>query len=281
VRPDFLIIGASRSGTTATFHYLRNHPDVFLADGKELHFFDLEWDRGWDWYEGRFDGAGDRSAIGEATPSYMYDPVAVERIGSHLPHVKLIAVLRDPVERAYSHYWLNRSRDREPLSFADAIRAEPDRLTTDDKKVRLWYSYADQGWYLEQLQRVARWFPRDRILVLLFEDLCADPLGFFVAMTAFLDVDSSVVPDAVGRRVNEFRTYRSLRVRRISARLPKRFVDAIARVNSRTEAYPPIALRDREMLVARFASANDDLGRWLGRDLSRWNAMSDRTPPAR
>jgi Sulfotransferase domain len=275
MKPNFLIIGASRSGTTATFHYLRNHPDVYVANGKELHFFDLEWDRGWTWYEAQFDNANGRCAVGEATPSYLYDPVAIDRIGAHLREVRLMAVLRDPIERAYSHYWLNKSRGRESLSFADAIQAEPERLTTDDKRRRLWYSYADQGRYLEQLQRVARLFPRNRMFVSLFDELCADPRAFFVGLTRFLQVDAAIIPDVVGRRVNEFRTYRSLRLRHMSAGLPKRLVDAIAKVNSRVVEYPPIAPRDREVMLERFADANEALGRWLGRDLTAWNGGAE------
>jgi hypothetical protein len=274
MKPNFLIIGAPRSGTTSLFHYLRAHPGVFTARGKELHFFDLEWDRGWDWYQRCFAGVRGESAVGEATPSYMCDSVAIERIAKHLPDARLIAILRDPVDRAYSHYWLNRSRGRERMSFIDAVRAEPARRATDDKKMRFWYSYVDQGRYLPQLLRVADRFSPDRLFVALFDDLLLDPRDLFIRLAQFLDIDASTVPDVVGSRVNEFRTYRSLRLRKTTARLPKPLVDGIAKLNSRVVDYPTASRYERSFLLEQIAEENLALGQWLGRDLSSWNTVS-------
>src|SRR5688572_14326389 len=113
--PDFLIVGAMRSGTTSLHKYLQAHPDVFVASGKEVHFFDRRYGRGLDWYRSRFAGVTTERVVGEATPAYMYDENAIARIAHDLPDARLIVVLRNPVDRAYSHYWRNRSRGRENL----------------------------------------------------------------------------------------------------------------------------------------------------------------------
>src|SRR4051812_42429120 len=105
--PDFLIVGAAKAGTTSLAAYLAEHPDVFMARRKELHFFgrEKEYRRGWEWYCSHFEGAGDARAVGEATPDYMWRERAVERIAQDLPKARIIATLRHPVDRAYSHYW--------------------------------------------------------------------------------------------------------------------------------------------------------------------------------
>ena len=123
-RPTFLIVGAMRSGTTTLARQLGSHPEVFMAAEKEVHFFDLHHDEGVDWYAGRFAGGAREREIGEAT-EYMHDGCPRRRMGAELPDARLIVILRDPVSRAYSHYWLNRAKGMERLGFAEAIAAEP------------------------------------------------------------------------------------------------------------------------------------------------------------
>lgn len=273
MKPNFLIIGASRCGTTSLFHYLRAHPDVYVAKGKELHFFDLHYGSGWGSYLEAFRAASGKSAVGEATPAYMYDPESVFRIATTLPDACLIAILRDPVERAYSHYWANRVRGRETLDFEAAIAAEPERLRIQDKQNRLNYSYLDQGRYLEQLRRVTDHFARDRLFVALFDDLMEDPHSLFVDVASFLAIDASRIPAVVGDRVNGYQEFRSLRLRELGKKAPSALRNAIGRVNARPSTYPPMRPATRARLVERFSHANDDLGSWLGRDLIAWNAV--------
>jgi hypothetical protein len=133
--PNFVIIGAPRSGTTSLAHSLSQHPEVFVTmQVKELHFFDTNFDRGLDWYRQQFSGADAAAAkaAGEATPTYMYDETAMSRMAETVPDARLIAILRNPVDRAYSHYWMNRSLDREDLLFPVAIETEAERLAGDD-----------------------------------------------------------------------------------------------------------------------------------------------------
>src|ERR1051326_983405 len=114
--PTFLIIGAGRSGTTSLARYLGSHPHVFMARAKEMHFFDSD-SKTREWYRPRFAEARRQTAVGEATPNYLYEPAAIKRMAAIVPEARLIAILRDPVDRAYSHYWQNRSLGKETMTF--------------------------------------------------------------------------------------------------------------------------------------------------------------------
>lgn len=129
--PDFLIIGAQKGGTTSLYTYLCQHPRVVGASRIEVHFFDLAYDKGWWWYRSHFPvhvfRRGERIVTGEASPYYIFHPLVPERVRKDLPNVKLVAILRNPVDRAYSHYQHVRRNGREPLSFEEAIEREPPR----------------------------------------------------------------------------------------------------------------------------------------------------------
>lgn len=203
-RPDFLIIGAQRCGTTSLFHYLAGHPRVAVPQTKEIHFFDLQYEKGIDWYLQRFaktDGGRPARGVirGEATPYYIFHPHAVRRIKADLPEVKLIALLRNPVERAYSHYWHMVRLHHETLSFEQAVAREPERLTGElqrteadgsyksDALVR--HSYLSRGIYADQIARVLEYFPRRQVTILKSEDLYAGPQQVFDAVARFLGIE--------------------------------------------------------------------------------------------
>ncbi len=178
--PDFVIIGAQRAGTTSLYHYLTEHPEVGAALRKEVHFFDLHFDRGMDWYLAHFPLQGEATAVGEASPYYLVHPEAPSRMRSAIPHAKCIALLRNPIDRAYSQYRMNVRRGIEPLSFEDAIDHEADRLDGSDGRpgARLAArrsSYVARGHYAEQLERWQRAFPPTQLLVLKSEALFTDP----------------------------------------------------------------------------------------------------------
>ncbi|MGH2726565.1 MAG: sulfotransferase domain-containing protein, partial [Actinomycetota bacterium] len=121
--PNFLILGAMKAGTTSLAYWLGEHPDVFLAPGKELFFFNVpqRWELGVDWYRSQFAGSEGKIARGEATPGYLGHPQAAERIAATLPDVRLIALLRHPADRAYSQYWHNRATGTETRTFARMV----------------------------------------------------------------------------------------------------------------------------------------------------------------
>ena len=107
--PNFFIAGTMRSGTTSLTRYLDAHPDVFIAPQKEIHYFDLNYPRGIDWYRQQFSNVDREVAVGDATPSYVYLEEAVARMTETVPDARVIVLLRHPVDRAYSHYWLRRA----------------------------------------------------------------------------------------------------------------------------------------------------------------------------
>jgi sulfotransferase family protein len=262
-----------RSGTTSVTRYLRPHPEVFMSARKELHFFDFNFDRGIDWYRANFSRAADERAVGEATPNYLFDEEAIPRIRALLPGARLVAILRNPVDRAYSHYWHNRATGVETLEFGDALAAEPDRIAEADPQARARWSYVERGRYLPQLRRACEHFPRSSLHVSLFDDLLEAPTDTYRSICRFLEVNDKVLPPEPGEAANRFVTFRSRALRRLTRRLPKRARTVIGSLNTRGDgSYPPMDRSIRSMLVETFRAENSELGMWLDRDLSGWNA---------
>jgi hypothetical protein len=269
-RPNFLVIGAMRSGTSSLAYSLRSHLQVFMAPSKELHFFTDRFDEGLDWYRYQFRGSDGCAAVGEATPTYMYDPTAVQRMAALLPDARLIAVLRNPVDRAYSHYWHQVEKGRETMPFADAVAAEPARLAGRSGIDRRAFAYLDKGRYLEQLERVGNFYARDRIHVLLFEDLRDRPAETFAGVCEFLGIDPEATPAPLTKVVNPHIRVRSEWVRRVTRPLPERLRNLVGRVNAPPTDYPTMDPELRAELSRGFERGNDALATWLGRDLSAW-----------
>ena len=199
--PSLLILGAQRSGSTSLFNYLVQHPDVLPPLGKEIHYFDLHYQRGLNWYRGRFPYAhrlrGGTLTL-DASPYYLLHPLAPERAARLVPGAKLVALLRNPVERALSHYQHEVRGGRESLPFERAIEQEVERLSGEEERLRSdptyysfnhhRYSYVRRGRYLEQLRRWLEHFPRSQLLVLQSERLFADPVAATAAVHQFLGV---------------------------------------------------------------------------------------------
>ena len=161
--PDYIIIGAQKGGTTSLHRYLTRHPDVGVSLRKEIHFFSSSYDQGLDWYLAHFPEPGEFAVVGEASTSYLSDPEVPERVRRAVPNVKLIALLRNPVDRAYSQYQMNVRKGVETLSFEEAIAQEPVRLrNAPNRSSELWRfsSYATRGLYAEHLERWLAAFPR-------------------------------------------------------------------------------------------------------------------------
>lgn len=206
--PNFFVVGAARSGTTALFHLLRQHPDIFLPHQKEPHYFALAGrpaafrgpgaNRGinrkavadTEAYLRLFAGVRSERAVGEASVSYLYYRGVAERIRDLLGTVKILVVLRDPAERAFSNFQFLRSVAREPLdSFRDGLEAEDERRR--DGWEHIWF-YRGLGLYHRQLARFVRVFGRDHIHAMRYEALRSDPVGVVQEAFRFLGVDPSV-----------------------------------------------------------------------------------------
>jgi hypothetical protein len=210
--PNFLIVGAARSGTTAIWQYLRQHPQVYLSTRKHTRFFAYETETpsfngpaptrptlpyaiaDVESYHALFDGVTNEVAIGEASHSYLYKPEAADRIREYGSGMKLIAILRNPAERAYSNHAQMVRNGRERITdFALALEQEEVRIRDN-----WWpeFHYVRVGLYHRQLKRYFDLFERDRIRVYLYEDLGSDPTGMLRDVFRFLDVDDSFVPEA-------------------------------------------------------------------------------------
>lgn len=257
VLPDFLIVGAQRAGTTSLYRTLTQHRDVLPAGlHKGVHWFDTSFDKSPSWYRGHFPtrfaverarrSNGVRPITGEASPYYMFHPAAPARIAEQLPTARLVVLLRDPVERAYSAYTHERARGFETLSFPDALAAETSRLAGEEEKllrdttyVSLAHqhnAYLARGRYIEQLERLEAAVGRDRLCVVDSDELFTDATYGLGQVTDFLGLE------------------------------PLRF-EAMEQRNARPRSKLDAALRAQ--LEEHFAPYDERLADWWGRQ-PRW-----------
>ncbi|MEM7065582.1 MAG: sulfotransferase [Cyanobacteria bacterium P01_B01_bin.77] len=213
--PNFLILGAAKAGTSSLHYYLSQHPQIFMPTLKEPKFFALEGEElnfqnpdqainqdsinSLSDYQELFGGVTNEVAIGEASPIYLYSEKAAHRIRRYIPKTKLIVVLRNPVDRAFSCYTHLRREGYETLSFEDALQAEENRIKNN--WAHLWH-YQEAGFYSKQLKPYLNLFDREQIKIFLFDDLCKDSLSLLQEIYAFLGVDADFVPDLEKRNVS-------------------------------------------------------------------------------
>jgi hypothetical protein len=201
MEPGFLVIGTKRGGSTSCYEWIAQHPQVApCRTGKGTHYFDVNYPRGEAWFRSGFPHQRDPWRVtGEGSPYYMFHPAAPERIARTLPEVRLIAVLRDPVERAWSHYKYEVSRGHETLDLVEALDAEPERLRGEEERLladpayvstaHRYHTYLQRGHYAEQLSRIFEYVDRERVLVLRSEELFADPHEQLARVWSFLGLD--------------------------------------------------------------------------------------------
>jgi ABC-type polysaccharide/polyol phosphate transport system ATPase subunit len=198
--PSFLIIGTQKGGTTSLYSYLTQHPNIRPAVIKEVHYFDEQYDQGLDWYKSHFPAdMGEYDITGEASPYYLFHPQVPERVHHSLAKTKFIVLLRNPVERAYSHYQMMVRRGLESLPFAEAVRAESSRGVEEElhkleqdpayvSSICSHYSYLKRGLYAEQLDRWFRCFPREQFLIMSTEQLMSHTAECYERAVQFLGV---------------------------------------------------------------------------------------------
>jgi hypothetical protein len=269
--PNFLILGAQKSGTSSLARWLKRHPDVFIPPQKELHFF-TKHVRDDDAYRAAFASVR-QHAVGEATPDYLYDPNvpgAIQRLLGE--DVRLVVVVRNPIDRAYSHYWHARRLGIVTGSFEAAL-ADEDRVL-GRAGASGWWSFVDRGRYVRQLERYERRFRRGQLHVELFDDLVSDSRAATERVWRFLDVDPAAAPPGMkflpSNRASQ--TVLPPRLARQVMRLPvgspaRRWV---TRRTTRSFTPPPMRHGTREQLRERLAPEIEALERWLGRDLPQW-----------
>lgn len=185
--PGYLVVGTKRGGSTSIAHWLSKHPQVAACRfTKGTHYFDVNYQRGWKWYLSAFEPPRDGIRItGEASPYYMFHPLAVERIAKALPDVRLIVSLREPVARAWSHHQYETQQGFEDQPFAEAIELEDERVRGEEERIRAdpryeshahrHHTYLQRGHYAEQLERLYAHFPQEQVLVVRSESMFSDP----------------------------------------------------------------------------------------------------------
>lgn len=194
MKVDFLIAGAQKSGTSALRGYLLEHPEICMAHRKEVHFFDNEnifqsqIATDYSIYHSFFNPSERHKILGEATPVYMYWYNAPRRIWEYNPSIKIIIILRNPIERAYSHWNMQRGRGIDNLSFLQGIKAERERCRIALPHQHPRFSYIDRGFYVEQLRRIWHYIPRAQTLIFKNEDLRYNPIETLYKVYDFLGI---------------------------------------------------------------------------------------------
>ena len=293
--PNFLIIGAAKAGTTALYHYLKQHPQVYMSPKKETNFFAFEGQEisfsgpgdekisessvtTLEAYAEQFEAASDEVAIGEASPWYLYSSQATDNIRRHIPHAKLITVLRNPIDRAFSSY-LHVVRDgRESLTFEEGLLAEEERIERGWEYI--WH-YQHTGFYAAQVERFLKVFPREQLRYYLYDDFVEDPALFVKDVCEFLEVDTDFVvdtsfrPNATGIPKNWLlgRLLIKPNALRSAARyvMPKQLrYNVSQRINQRLLVKPSLKHETRERLLCRYRDDILALQDLIERDLSAW-----------
>ena len=295
--PNFIGIGAAKGGTTALHRYLKQHPQIYVSPRKELRFFPFENNppdyRGpgddadaanmttsIEDYRAQFEGSEHYPARGEISPLYMYLPTTAERIRRHVPGAKLLAILRHPAERAYSHYLMIKRDGLETLGFEEALADEDRRVA--EKWGHRWH-YVRRGFYAAQLRPYFELFDRGQLKVYLYEDYVSDPAAFMRDLFRYLGVDDTFVPD-MSVRHNESKLPRSRALQvfltepRAAKNLLKTFVPRALsrRIGDRLRrdnlTRPTLAPETRRRLTDLYRADIKELQGMLNRDLSHWLA---------
>lgn len=279
--PNLIGCGAGKSGTTSLYHYLNQHPDIFMAKAKEVHFFSHHYTKGIGWYAENFKSAKEEKVAGEFSTSYMCAPDVPKRMHDLVPEAKLLFVFRNPVERAYSNYWFSVSigTQDETVSFSEAIRQEPG-----------YTKYVISGFYYSHLGAFLEYYSQDKIHIIITEDLKKNPLHQLVECYRFLGVDSSFQPDVERSynktvnatekwKVSMFRTWTNYKKRlKPSMRwLPNNlrrnlsFLEKNLANNLIGKKRPALSMEDRSYLAELYKDHNEALAQFMGRSLVDWN----------
>jgi hypothetical protein len=283
--PFFFVVGAAKAGTTSVYHYLKQHPQIYVHPYKDVACFFCER-YGLPISLEEFDelmtsGCNPSTLVaGDVCSDYLADPHAAEKIADIYPDAKIIIILRNPVDRAYSLYqWMVREGYEYLSKFQDALAAESERLARQLKNPDLIYPakdaylYFHSGLYSGQVQRYLDRFPRDRVLILLYDDLCRDSIAFMQGVYAFLGVRSNFVPAI--RIYNEARQpwlveYNYFCRRWLARVLPNGIVRLLITLNSRRSVNARLDQDLREELSRKYASDIKRTAAITGLNLDHW-----------
>ena len=287
-----MLLGAAKCGTSGLYDYLNSHPDVYMSDPKEPVFFEAEYEKGMDYYwKTYFSGWNGEKAVGEARHRNLYLPYVGERIAQCMPeNTKFLAILRDPIERAYSHWWHLYSREMDPLPFDEAIEADLERIGRGIKfegenGARMWTenldfktlengyrTYVDSGYYSQQLRRFMQWFPKENFRVVFLEELSQNPQKVVSNLWEFLEVDPNYSKiDFTPRNASMPRSAMAVKVflRNIGVinLIPRGLRFQTVRMLNKISRRGKISPETRKKLKNHFSSHNQDLAKLLNRRL--------------
>lgn len=283
---DFVVAGTQKSATTWLYECLNEHPQVCVPRIKELHFFCPEehcpksrWPRGMAWYREQFSPTQDFRARGELSVDYMYYTDVAPKLAGLNPGLKVIFILRDPVDRAYSAYWMGRRNAVDYPEFAEFLHPESD--------------FVARGFYHRQIERYREFFPDSQILILVYEDIARDPQAFLARVFSFLGVDAAFAPPAASQIIGETKS--------MSPRLSKLFyryaakvlrfppalwgwrmfkrITGIKRADRRSDngpKYAPMTAEERRQLCVLYEEENEKLFALIDRRLTVWSSIPQR-----
>jgi hypothetical protein len=190
-RLNFILAGAQKSGTTALHYFLSRHPNITMGDQQEIHFFDNDAnflsEPDYEQLHKHYRLLASSTIAGDCTPSYLYYEPAAERICKYNPKIKVLIVLRNPVDRAFAHWNMQRFRGREPLDFFDAVREEQSRISGAPPTEARRFAYVDRGFYGRQLARFFKFFPREQVKAVKFEQFTRNQRETLTSIFTFLD----------------------------------------------------------------------------------------------
>ncbi len=275
---DFLGIGAQRCGTTWIAKCLKEHPQICLSSPKEIHFFDTDkYKFGLDWYQKHFD-CKKNQIKGEFDAGYLITENAAQQIKNTFPNVKLIACLRNPIDRAFSNYLSVFGFDQSIGSFEETIKRNPENL--------------ERGLYAKYLKKYLALFAQENILILIYEDIQKNPLKFIQKIYQFLEVDNDFIPNAINRKENPSQGYRcpgfkrktgqmikkmentqqGLKLKKLLKKLGfKKLLNSINKLNRKElKQKPELNPKTRNYLQEYYREDIKELEKLIQRDLSFW-----------
>jgi hypothetical protein len=272
--PEFIIAGPQKCATTWLYECLSEHPDVLMPDTDSIHYFDMHYTKGEQWYRQHFDAYDGEKLVGEETPSYIRDEVAPRRIAETVPNAKLLFILRNPVDRAFSHYWHEKSKGKTEFEFEEVF-----------ENYDLYNDWVVPGLYHRHIRRYRKHFPSESVRLLFFEDLVEDDWSYLEDVYEFLGIDSTYRPSVLESKVNEGKrrglTYNRLYSTAVDTYVkwaPQFAVDAARPVHdtfqkvvtSQNEYVRGMRTEDRKRLEALIVDEICELDRIVDRSLDHW-----------
>lgn len=277
--PNFFLVGSQKSATTWIYRCLVEHPQIYLPANDEIHFFDIHYFRGVTWYQKFYNGYKGEKIAGDTTSSYIRDPQVPKRIANYNSDAKLIFSLRNPIDRAFSHYWHEKRKGKIAFDFSEIF-----------ENYDLFQNFIVPGFYHYHLENFYAHFPQNQILLMIYEDLEKDPRQFLQKILTFLNVNTDFLPKVLYNRINKAlympstfekaeyhfyfilsRTVMNLLPWKIKERLQQRYPFDLNSngIQSEYDRGMDNALRADIRKIFKFE--NEKLGKLINRDLSFWS----------